>query len=290
MQAQHIKVVLNLLKFRLHEPTLRPACPIGCILGHQAEQHMTPAEAASKPVQHIFGIPQLSRQYQMADQYAPAEKPILIQRKVSGLPEHFADRRVRNLHIARRGGEPGSQSRACILHIRQPDIHLSLQQLQRFQAFVASAVPYHGDAQRRFQCFRHRIRIGCGSYQIQVVYTGVPQPTEQLPQTFPIQWFARDPAADLLVLAKNAAQITAGEEHRSRALCSADAGLLPIVPCGTSHHRQSRCMTKAGFPGASIHPAAAGTKVAALHGRIITDKSAFDNSPAVFYNVSYDRY
>jgi len=70
--------------------------------------------------------------------------------------------------------------------------------------------------------------------------------------------------ADLVILAKDAAQIAAGEKNRPRASTAGKGGLLAVVQAKMRDQGLTADSTKPEFAGQSIHPALAGTATALL--------------------------
>ena len=75
--------------------------------------------------------------------------------------------------------------------------------------------------------------------KIDFVYAPVAQPEKGITQLRHRHRHAAAPAADLPVLAEDAAQAAAGEENSSRASCTADARLLAEMR-GRARHRRQR--------------------------------------------------
>ena len=99
-----------------------------------------------------------------------------------------------------------------------------------------------------------------GRHQIDVVYSPVPQPQQQLPQLGYGQLPSPAAAADLMVLAEHAAQGASAKEYRAAAPNAADAGLLPVVGRGTADQKTRRRAAAAGLSGPPAHTAAPGTE------------------------------
>lgn len=77
-----------------------------------------------------------------------------------------------------------------------------------------------------------------GSDEIDVVHTFVPQCLENIAQAGNSHRFTGVAPADLMILAKYAPQIAAGEKHRTGTAGAADAGFLAEMGGGTGHHWQ----------------------------------------------------
>jgi len=67
---------------------------------------------------------------------------------------------------------------------------------------------------------------------------------------------------DVIILAENTIQIAVGEKNRAGAALTNQRGFFSEMGAVRSHHRLGSGAAKAQFPGLSIDPAAAGTKLA----------------------------
>ena len=94
-------------------------------------------------------------------------------------------------------------------------------------------------------------QVVVGGYQVDIGSTLLLQLQENFAQPVCCDGLAVCPAADLVVLAKAAAQTAAGEKHRSaaRRLWSspADAGLFPVMQCGAAYQKLAFAAASARF-------------------------------------------
>ncbi len=104
----------------------------------------------------------------------------------------------------------------------------------------------------------------CPGHKVDAVYALIPQPEQHIPQPRNRDGLPALAAADIHVLAEDAAQIAAGEEDRAGAVFARDAGLLPVMRGGAGNARQQGRAAEAARHSLPTHRiAAAGTEITA---------------------------
>ena len=201
----------------------------------------------------------------MPDQHAPPQQPVRLQVRRTGLAVHLLNGGQGHLGIVRRGAVAGGQHGVGVFEVGKPDLHQPLQLPQLLHGLIAGTVPDHRDLQPQpRQGLGYRVTEMAGRHQVQVVDPAVRQAAKEVPQGGHVQLHPGRPSTDLPVLAVDAAQGAAGEEHRPAAPAAADAGFLPEVGRGPAD--QGRCGHAAGAGGAvPLRAAAPGTETAAAH-------------------------
>ena len=146
---------------------------------------------------------------------------------------------------------------------------MALEPPERVDRLKAAAVPHDGHAERLLQRLQdgiHELRAGD---QIDVVRLVLDQPVEYRAQPLRRNGAPEAAAADLIVLAVDAAQRTAAEEHRARAARAADARFLVKVKRRAGQHGRFAHLAKAAALArrfiAALHAAAARTQFADKH-------------------------
>ena len=214
----------------------------------------------------------------MADEKPLLQDALAVQLIRPHLAEHLFDGGFGRLGIILGGGVAFGQVRLPIFEVRHIDLHQPLQHMQTLHTVIAGAVPHHRDAQvKAAEGLGDPGGIVGAGDQIQGGHALIPQAEKQLPQLRHRQRAACLPPADLPVLAENAAEIAAGEEHGPGPPAAADAGLLPEMSGRPGHPGQGRgeAHSAAAFPPDS--PAGAGADIAFFFHGNSTFRSGIDN-------------
>ena len=212
------------------------------VLAHQGKQHAAARKALGDEIDRPHRVFDLARQDQVADQHARDKKPVFIQPVRPGLAEHLADGRRGRFGIILRSAAACGKRGVGILVIRHVDLHQSLKCTQRLHALVAGAVPHHRNAERQpVERPAHGADIVRRRHQIDAVHAFVPQTQHDIAQSGGVNAFARlHTAADLAVLAIDAAQVAAREKDRAGPARAGETGLFPKVRRRTGDARQRR--------------------------------------------------
>ena len=245
----------------------RPLCQIadGRVLAHEAEEHLTGCERFPDPVDDAAGVFRLSRQNEVPDEHAALQHAVLVEPERAGLAVHLQNGGAGDLRIVRRGGVARGRFRQGVLQVRQIYLHEPVEHAQRFDAFIARAVPYDRDAELQpGERLGDLPRVVARRDKIDVVHAFIAQTQKNVAKLRDGDLFSVLSAADGAVLAEYAPQIAAREEHRAAAACAGNARFLAEVRCGPRHDRRVRHGTKAELSACAVDAAAARTDGAKL--------------------------
>ena len=172
----------------------------------------------------------------MADQHAGFQMPVFHAVRPR-LAEHLQNGGAGPLEVVRRGGVPLRRLRQGVFQVRQVHLRPSLQQTQGLRLFIPAGVPHHwhrpGLLSQSLQ--NGGSEVG-GGHQVQAGRSLADELPEDLPQALNCQGLSRAPLGDGGVLAEDAPEIAAGEEHRSGPALPGKAGFLPPVKHGPGRH------------------------------------------------------
>ena len=174
----------------------------------------------------------------MPHDHAAHHHVLLVEHRLAHLPRHLPQRLLRHLGIVGRQRVLPRAGHVQVLEVRQVDLYLAPEHLQRLQPLVPAAIPDH---RHRHGLFLDRLddrpRERRAGDQVDVVRLVLDQPVEHLPQLALLQLAPKPLVTDMPVLAVDASQRAPAEEHRARPARAADARLLVKVQRRPRHHR-----------------------------------------------------
>ena len=169
------------------------------------------------------------------------------------LPHHFPDGSSGHGKIVFRTGQPLRQRIISIFHVRQVDIHLALQHLQRFDPLIAAAVVYNGNGELFLQRRQNTGQKMGGRHKVDVLRPLVDQFLHHLPQLTAVHRRTHRSATDGFVLAVGAFQGAAAEENSAAAACACQSRLFPLMKHRLGHQDLVTAAAKPGLTAASVN-------------------------------------
>ena len=152
----------------------------------------------------------MPRQNQVPDEDPALQHAVPVQAVCPALPHHFVDGRGCGLRIISRGGIAPGGFRAEVLEIRHVNLHQTVQQAERLDAFISGTVPDHGNPE--IQAFQ-RLRDHAGKVRrrdkLDVMHALIPQALHQRTEFGNGKRLSDAFSADFTVLTENTAEITA---------------------------------------------------------------------------------
>ena len=209
----------------------------------------------------------------------PLPQQAILHAAGTHLTEHLPDGLRGHGEVVRGVGIAPGRLLQPVFQVRQPDLHFSFQQTQRLHPLVAAAVEHHRHRQRLLQRRQQEGDEVAGGDEVDVVGALSDKLTEDLPQPLRGDGLAHPLGGDGVVLAVDAAQRAAGEEHRSAAPCTGEHRLLPQVQPGPCDDRHGGHPAEAAAVGlGALRPAPTGPDVTD-HTRLMSKSGP--RSPAI---------
>jgi hypothetical protein len=164
--------------------------------------------------------------------------------------------------------KPGSDAAVQGFEVRQIDIHSIFQQGQRRGRLITRGIPQYRYCQALAPGFFHTDDNGRGcvapGYNIDILRAPPPEGQAYFRKLRIRNGSAKRPGVflprNLMILTKNAAQVTAAYKDGPRASGSGNRRFLPPVNGSGSHPQSGGLPAKAIGAGLSIHTAGSGTK------------------------------
>ena len=169
-------------------------------------------------------------------------------------------------------------------------MHLTFKTVQSILCFKAAGVIDNRHRQRLVQTLQHCLGKMGGRNEIDIMCTLSDKLVIDFLQTFNGNFLAEALAADVIVLAENAVQITAGKENRAAAFCSADDGLFPHMQAGAGNNR-SEAYTAAAKAAGSIRHICRAVYATAMRTYITESHiiSSFEKSLPCLFGICIDK-
>ena len=230
------------------------------ILAHQGHRQVAGCEGLRDPVQHLPGVVQIPRQYQVPQDHTLFHQPVLVVHRPSHLTKHLPYGFAGRGKVVLRPGECLSQRAVGIFQVRQIYVYLSFQLPQRIDLFIPTAVVHHRYRKLWLQGRQYPRQEMSGRHQFNVVGAPGDQLVENLPQPRCGDILSLTTGGNTAILTVAAPQGAAGEKHRSCAICAGDGRLLPLVQHGPCHPQSGgHTAESAAVLRSALCPAVTGT-------------------------------